>query len=69
MDTVEKYTTLAWPAFKQNQKPAWAVYRFSVTTQASLASAIKSFGAGHTLKVNGPGLNPNFKTSTQTTGE
>ena len=54
MDTMEKYTTLAWPAFEQNQKPAWAVHRFSVTTQASLASAIKSFGAGHTLKVNGP---------------
>ena len=44
-------------------------YKSSVTAQASLASAITSFGAGHAFKGNRAWLNLNFRASTPTTEE
>ena len=48
---------------------AWEVHRFTVTTRASLASALTSFGTEHALKDNRALLNPTLRASTPTTGE
>ena len=48
---------------------AWEMHRFAVTTWASPASAVTSFGTGHALKGDGASSNPTLRASTPTTGE
>lgn len=64
-NTMEKGAS-PWAASGQN---CGYLHRFTVTTWASLASALTSLGTEHTLKHKGPLLNLTLRASTSTTGE